>query len=64
MKKIKKVFVYIGQLIVNPIKKLASFPITDKFIEFVNKHVWLRFLVALLITTAGFLYYYLKIKGR
>lgn len=61
MKKIKNILTYIIQLIVNPFKKLASIPISDKFIEFTSKHVWLRLLLSLLLTAfITLLVYYIK----
>lgn len=57
MKKIKNTFIYIGQFITNPVKKIAAIPISDKAIEFFNKHVWFRLLLAAVITAAIYLIY-------
>lgn len=58
MNKIKTTFTFIGQLIINPIKKIASIPVSDRFIEFINKHLWLKLLIALILTSLIFGYYY------
>ncbi len=61
MEKVKKTFTYIGQLIVNPIKKIASIPISDRFMDFLSKHVWLRILVSFVLAVLVVVYvYYLK----
>lgn len=46
MNKIKSFFSWIFKIILTPIHALISIPITDGFIEFVNKHVWFRVLVS------------------
>lgn len=50
MKKVKEFFLWLAKLIVTPLKAIVSIPISDRFIAFMNKHAWLRMLVAAIIT--------------
>ncbi|NLN50929.1 MAG: hypothetical protein GX149_04855 [Acholeplasmataceae bacterium] len=63
MRKIKNFFLKVGQTIVNPIKTIASIIVSDRFLIFMNKHVWLKLLISAVLT-AGIivLVYVVKVK--
>lgn len=50
MNKIRAFFIWLGKLIITPLKAVVTIPISDRFIGFMNKHIWLRMLMAALIT--------------
>ena len=62
MRKIKNFFLKVGQTIVNPIKT-SSIIVSDRFLIFMNKHVWLKLLISAVLT-AGIivLVYVVKVK--
>ncbi len=59
MKKVKQVFNFIITLLYNPIKTIASVSLSERFINFVSKHFWIRLIISLLVVTLIFyLVYY------
>ena len=63
MRKIKNFFLKVGQTIVNPITTIASIIVSARILIFMNKHVWLKLLIAAVLT-AGIivLVYVVKVK--
>lgn len=55
MKTIKDFFKQLFTFIINPIKTVASINVSDKFIAFVSKNIWLKALLSLLIS--GIIFY-------
>ncbi len=61
MRKIKNFFKIFIQVLFNPIKVIASINISEKFISFMNKHIWLRVLISfILMAVIVALVYYIK----
>lgn len=50
MNKVKTFFKWLGKLIITPLKAIITIPVSDRFIAFMNKHYWLRMLIAAVIT--------------
>lgn len=50
MNKVKAFFKWLVKLIVTPIAAIVTIPISDRFINFINKHIWLRILISGAIT--------------
>lgn len=46
MTKVKTFFSWLIKLIVTPLQAIVNIPISDRFITFMNKHVWLRILIS------------------
>lgn len=46
MNKIKVFFIWLGKLIITPLKAIVTIPVSDRFIVFMNKHIWLRMVIA------------------
>ncbi len=59
MKKIKQVFNFIISLFINPIKTIASVNLSEKFIAYMSRHIWIRLLISFVIAALIFyLVYY------
>lgn len=54
MKKIKQVFNFIITLLFNPIKTIASINLSERFITYVSKHIWVRLVISLLLASLMF----------
>lgn len=50
MSKVKGFFIWLGKLIVTPLKAIVAIPIYDRFITIMNKHFWLRMILAAIVT--------------
>lgn len=46
MEKVKSFFEFLLKLIITPLQAIVSIPVSDRFINFMNKHVWLRILIS------------------
>ncbi len=64
MNKFQKVVIKIGTLLLNPIKLISTINIPEKFLAFVNKHVWFKVLFSLLVTVIVILLWYLTKESR
>ena len=54
MNKFQKVIMKIGSILLNPIKLISGLNIPEKFLGFVNKHVWFKVLFSLVVTVSLF----------
>ncbi|NMA04809.1 MAG: hypothetical protein GX931_00370 [Acholeplasmataceae bacterium] len=59
MNKFQKVIMKIGSILLNPIKLISGLNIPEKFLGFVNKHVWFKVLFSLVVTVIVILVWYL-----
>ncbi|MGI6360341.1 MAG: hypothetical protein ACOX02_04825 [Acholeplasmatales bacterium] len=64
MNKFQKVIMKIGSILLNPIKLISNINIPEKFLTFVNKHVWFKVLLSLLVTVLIVLVWYLIRKNE
>ncbi len=64
MNKFQKVIMKIGSILLNPIKLISNINIPEKFLTFVNKHVWFKVLLSLVVTVAIVLVWYLTKESR
>lgn len=62
MNKIKTFFKWLTKLIVTPLKAIVNIPVSDRFIGFMNKHVWLKILISGVIATLTMIFIYI-IRG-
>lgn len=61
MNKAKSFFKWLLKLIVTPITAIVTIPVSDRFINFMNKHFWLRMLISgIIMGTVLFIVYYIR----
>lgn len=58
MNKVKSFFAWIFKLIITPLAAIITIPISDRFINFMTRHNWLRMLISLIITIAILFFVY------
>lgn len=58
MSKIRAFFSWIIKLIITPLAAIVTIPISDRFINFMTRHIWLRMLISAVIMIAILVFVY------